>query len=123
MITLPLSVTIRSRGKFVVLLACAGLMRSIAAFYFIRYLIKAYTGLVGDYPEVRLEDDRLLFAPRSPESPALRAGIIPEKDQIIAVNGSPIQTMLDLFRWESAYYQFEPLGVTVKDDAGAVRTV
>jgi signal transduction histidine kinase len=123
MYKLPLTVKIRSRRRFVLFMVIAAVLCSISAFYFVRYLVKPYTGLVAYDPEVKSENGELIFSPRLPDSPALRAGLVPGKDRLLALNSIPLSNIRSIIAWESEYYLFEPIAVTVSDEMGSIRTV
>ncbi|MBN2354036.1 MAG: hypothetical protein JXD23_15805 [Spirochaetales bacterium] len=122
MLKLPIALTIRTKLRFFLLLAAAGLLCVIAGIFFVRYLVKPFTGLVVTFPEVRDRGGELAYAPRVSDSPALQAGL-KSGDRIAAVGGAPMRSIRDLVRWESGHASFEPVPVTIVDGTGAVRDV
>ncbi|MBN1838116.1 MAG: hypothetical protein JW820_19820 [Spirochaetales bacterium] len=103
----------RLRWRFVVLLAACLLLSAVAGVYFVRYLAKPNTGLVVNFPEAVARDGRLLFAPKTPFSPAVAAGLRPNQDQILAVDGVRVRTVRDLVEADAAVRDFGPVVVEV----------
>lgn len=120
---LPLSVTIRSRGRVIFLIFLAAVFSAAAGFFFIRFLVKPFTGFAGDNPELASAEGRLVYAARTDESPGLKAGLVPGKDEIVAVDSVPIRTIHDLVRWESGSYSFAPVTILARDQTGSERTL
>jgi hypothetical protein len=111
------------RFRLFALIAIAVLFCSASAFYFVRYLVKPFTGLVAYYPEVKTDGEAMIFSPRLPDSPAVRSGMVPDRDRILEINNMRMRNIRDLVAWDAGYYLFEPFIVTVEDDAGMIRTV
>jgi len=122
MLKLPIALTIRTKLRFFLLLAAAGLLCAVAGFFFVRYLVKPFTGLVVTFPEVRDRGGYLEYAPRVSDSPALQAGL-KDGDRITAIGGIPMRTIRDIVRWESSHTSFEPVPVSIVDRTGASRVV
>lgn len=98
-------------------LLCLTLAVSIvASIYFVKYLFKPNTGLVVYFPEVVFREGRVLFAPKTPFSPAVASGLIPYRDVIVSVNGAPIKNTRDIVSADSEVRSFEPILVEVLRD-------
>jgi len=98
-------------------LLCLTLAASIiAGVYFVKYLFKPNTGLVVYFPEVVFREGRVLFAPKTPFSPAVARGLIPNRDVIVAVNGVPIKNTRDIVTADSGVRSFAPISVEVLRD-------
>jgi signal transduction histidine kinase len=123
MLKFPVVLTLRTKFRMTLLLVAAGSLCAISAFYFVRFLVKPFTGLVITFPEVRVQNGAMVYSPRVGDSPALRAGLVPDRDRIIAIEGRPIRSVRELVVWEAGHYSFEPVTVTVSDETGAVRDV
>jgi len=84
--------------------------------YFGRFLLKPYTGLIVNFPEAVSEEGRILFAPRSPLSPAVRAGLLPYRDQILRVGERVIHNLRDLVEVDYAWRTYQPAAIdTIRD--------
>jgi len=103
----------RVRWPLVLLLAVALLFAGTAGVYFARYLAKPNAGLVVNFPEAVARDGRILFAPKTPFSPAVAAGLLPNQDQILAVDGVPVRTLRDLVAADGRIRTFHPVTVEV----------
>lgn len=104
-------------------LALAALVTAACCAYLVRYALKPYTGLVVNFPEAVAEDGRVVFAPRSPLSPAVRAGMMPFRDQIVRVGQRSVGTLWDLVQADLAVRTWAPLEVEVLRDGGAPGTL
>ncbi len=104
-------------------LALAALAAAVCCAYLVRYALKPYTGLVVNYPEAVARDGRIVFAPRSPLSPAVRAGLLPYRDRILRVGRVPIGSLRDLVEADLAVGTWAPLEVEVLRDGTAPRTL
>ena len=98
------------------LLALNLLVYLISGVYFFRYLAKPNTGLVANYPEVVYSDGRVVFAPKSPFSPAVASGLIPYRDAIVSVRGQKIRNTRDILNADSGITSFEPFSIEVIRD-------
>jgi signal transduction histidine kinase len=105
--------------KRVAAVALAAFLTLLSLLYFGRYLLKPYTGLVVNFPEAVSEDGKVLFAPRSPLSPAVRAGLLPYRDRILRVGDRAVATLRDLVAADLAWRTWEPAAIGVLRD-GAV---
>lgn len=98
-------------------LLCLTLAVSIVAgIYFVKYLFKPNTGLVVYFPEVVFREGRVIFAPKTPFSPAVASGLIPYRDVLVAVNGIPIKNTRDIISVDSEVRSFAPITVEVLRD-------
>lgn len=104
------------RRRFLLLLLPAVLLTGVSAVYFARYLFKPTTGLVVNYPEVVERKGRIVFAPKTPFSPAAAAGLQAERDQVLSVAGRPIQSIRDVVEVEAGIRGFQPVPVQVLRD-------
>jgi signal transduction histidine kinase len=99
------------------LLLCLSLIVSVVgSVYFCLYLLKPNTGLVVNFPEVVYREGRVLFAPKTPFSPAVSGGLIPYSDAIVKVNEIPIRNTRDIVVADSKILSFEPFTVEVVRD-------
>jgi hypothetical protein len=123
MYRLPILLKLRTRRRLLCLMAVAVFFCAVAAVYFTRYLVRPYTGLAVHDTELNARRGGLVFTPQKPDSPATQAGLAAKSDRLLAINGTPLYTIRDFERWESGHYSFEPVVMTVRDPAGAVRIV
>jgi signal transduction histidine kinase len=100
-----------------ILLVAATVASLVSIGYFGRFLLKPYTGLVVNFPEAVSRDGRILFAPRSPLSPAVRAGLLPYRDQIVRVGEHPISTLRDLVDADLAWETYRPAVIEALRDS------
>ena len=98
------------------LMSLAVIVCVIAVVYFTRYLFKPNTGLVVNFPEVVYRDDRVVFAPKTPFSPAIAAGLVPFRDAIIEIDGKRIANTRDVIVADLLVRDFDPVVVTVIRD-------
>lgn len=113
----------RFKRRMLVLLAVAGALTAVSAVYFVRFLAKPNTGLVVNYPEAVNRGGRILFSPKTPFSPAVASGLLPGRDQIVAVNGEGIRSIRELVEADSRIWSFGPLQVEVLRDGRERQTV
>jgi signal transduction histidine kinase len=92
------------------------LLAGTSACYFVRHLFKPGTGLVVNFPEVMIRRGELVFAPKTPFSPAVAAGLLPERDRILSVAGRPVRTVRELVEVEDGIRGFQPVPVEVQRD-------
>jgi hypothetical protein len=104
------------KSRFLLLLLAAVVLSSLAGFYFLRYLIKPNTGLVVNYPEVVVREGQIVFAPKTPFSPAVSSGLKPNRDRIVRINNSEIHSIRDVVKADSAIWSFKPFPVEVLRD-------
>ena len=71
-----------------------------------------------NFPEVAVRGGELRFAPKTPFSPAVAAGLLSERDRILAVAGRPVRTVRELVEAEARIRDFRPVPVEVlRDDS------
>ena len=104
---------IRFKGRFLLLLAVALIFSIVSGVYFVRYLVKPNTGLVVNYPEVVNRDGKVIFAPKTPFSPAVSSGLQPNNDQIVSVDGYPIHSIRDVVEADAQSRDYHPFPVAV----------
>lgn len=107
---------LKLHAKLIVLLTVAIISTIVAGVFFTRYLVKPNTGLVMNYMEVVYDKGFIVFSPRTPFSPAVSAGLIPNKDIILKINNKPIKTIRDVLDVNSTIWSFNPLPVHVLRD-------
>lgn len=93
------------------------------ACFFIAYLAKPQTGLVVNFPETVMEGGRVVYAPKTPFSPAAAGGLLPGRDAILSVAGMPISDTRDLIRADARLNSFQPFEVQVLRDGSEARTL
>ena len=111
-----MSAPLRYRGRLLLLLLPAVTLSAVSAFYFARYLAKPITGLVMNFPEVVLNQGRVLFSPKTPFSPAVAAGLQPGRDQILSIAGRQVRSIWDVVETDARVWRFQPLEVEVLRD-------
>jgi two-component system NtrC family sensor kinase len=104
---------IRFKQRFLLLFAVGVIFSAVSGVYFIRYLIKPNTGLVVNYPEVVNRDGKVIFAPKTPFSPAVSSGLQSDTDQIVAIDGYPIRSIRDVVEADSRIWSFHPFPVEI----------
>ncbi len=109
--------------KRIAAVALAAFFTLLSAGYFGRYLLKPYTGLVVNFPEAVAEGGKILFAPRSPLSPAVRAGLLPYRDQILRVAKRAVVSLRDLVVTDLAWRTYEPADIAVLRDGASPLTI
>jgi signal transduction histidine kinase len=111
-----MSPALRYQRRMLLLLLPAALLSALSAVYFVRYLVKPVTGLVMNFPEVVLRLDRVFFSPKTPFSPAVAAGLLPERDQILSIAGRTVRSIRDVVEANAGVRGFQPLPVEVLRD-------
>jgi signal transduction histidine kinase len=104
---------IQFKQRFLALFAVAVIFAAVSAVYFVRYLVKPNTGLVVNYPEVVNRDGKVIFAPKTPFSPAVSSGLQPNTDQILSIDGNPIRSVRDVVEADSRIWDFHPFPVEI----------
>jgi signal transduction histidine kinase len=111
------------KSRFLLLLLAAILLSGLSGIYFIRYLFKPNTGLVVNYPEVVRREGRIVFAPKTPFSPAASSGLEPNRDQIVRINGREITSIRDVVETDAAIWSFQAFPVEVLRDGTERRVI
>ncbi len=96
----------RYRWRFILIFSISVIFSIIAYVYFIRYIIKPNTGLVVNFPEVIVKNGKVVFSPKTPFSPAVAAGLQPDKDIILSINGNPVKNSWDVVKSDSKVHDF-----------------
>ena len=107
---------LRADRRVTVLFLFAVLCTVISGCYFIRFLLKPEIGLVADSPEITVRDGGIVFASKSPFSPAVSAGLLPMRDTIVRVGDKDINNSRDIVRAEYEKWTFDPVVVEVIRD-------
>jgi signal transduction histidine kinase len=110
------------KSRYLLLLVAAVALSSLAGIYFTRYLFKPNTGLVVNYPEVVLREGNIVFAPKTPFSPAVSSGLKPNRDRILRINAREIRSIRDVVEADADVRSFDPFPVEVLRD-GSERKV
>ncbi len=118
-----LRMALHPRRRLVLLSALCAALTLVAGVYFVRSLFKPDTGLVVGFPEVVVEEGRVMFSPKAPFSAAVASGLRPGRDQILAVNGEPIRTSRDILLSDARIRGFSPFPVDVLRDGSERRTI
>ncbi|MCD6120999.1 MAG: hypothetical protein J7K04_04110 [Spirochaetales bacterium] len=104
---------LKYRLRFILFLLLAFILTVISGIYFIRYIVKPNTGLVVNFPEVIVKDGRTLFSPKTPFSPAVAAGLRPNEDIILSINGNPVNGSWDIVKNDSKKWDFNLVHVKI----------
>jgi signal transduction histidine kinase len=104
---------IRFKQRFLLLFSIAVIFSAVSCVYFVRYLVKPNTGLVVNYPEVVNRDGKVIFAPKTPFSPAVSSGLQPNTDRIVSIDGYPIRSVRDVVEADSRIRDFHPFPVEI----------
>jgi signal transduction histidine kinase len=107
---------IKIHARFISLLCFALVATVLSGIYFIRYVVKPSTGLVMNYMEVVSDKGAVIFSPRTPFSPAVAAGLIPNRDEILKINNNTIHSIRDVLELNSRIWSFKPFPVEVMRD-------
>lgn len=110
-------------ARFLLLAALCVLLPGVSAVYFVRFLLAPGTGLVVGYPEVTVEAGAVVFSPRAPFSAAVAAGLLPGRDRILSVGGTPVASSRDVLAAVSRIKGYEPFPVEVLRDGGTRLTI
>jgi signal transduction histidine kinase len=111
-----MSPALRYQRRLLFLLLPAVFLSVISSVYFVRYLLKPVTGLVMNFPEVVLRLDRIYYSPKTPFSPAIAGGLLPERDQILSIAGQTVRGIRDVVEADAGVWGFQPLPVEVLRD-------
>jgi signal transduction histidine kinase len=107
---------IRFKQRFLLLFCVAVIFTALSSVYFVRYLVKPNTGLVVNYPEVVNREGKIIFAPKTPFSPAVSSGLRPDTDQILTIDGYPIHSIRDVVEADSRIWDFHQIPVEILRD-------
>lgn len=118
-----LTVSLRTRSRLFILLALSVGCTAVSAVYFIRNLARPGTGLVEVYPETVIRGGKVVFSPRTPFSIAEAAGLEPERDELVSVNGIPVNSTLDVLTASSGIGSFDAFPVVVRRDGGETLSI
>jgi len=108
--------------KTVLVFLCV-LATAASAGFFAVYLAKPETGLVVNFPETIMEGGRVLYAPKTPFSPAASGGLLPGRDALLSVAGMEIHSTWDVVRADAALWSFQPFPVRILRDGAQELTV
>jgi signal transduction histidine kinase len=114
---------LRVQGRFALLAILCCVATAAAAVLLICSVLTPDTGLVGYYPEVVVQQGKVVFTPSAPFSPAMESGLIPGKDQIVAVNGVAVASSRDVVRAAGTVRSFAPFPVVVRREGTGLVTV
>jgi signal transduction histidine kinase len=103
----------RFKRRVLLLVAAATVLTVVSAVYFVRFLAKPNTGLVVNYPEVVNQDGRIVFSPKTPFSPAVASGLLPDRDEILSVDGTMVRSIRDVVETNGRIWGFQPFPVEV----------
>lgn len=101
------------KWRFLVLCTVATVLSATSTVYFFRFLARPTIGLVSNFPEVTYEDGRVIFAPKTPFSPAVASGLKPKQDVIVRVGGREIRGTWDVVIAEYSVRSFDEVAVDV----------
>ncbi len=118
-----LTVSLRTRNRFFLLLAASLACTAVSAVSFIRFLALPASGLSAEYPETVIRDGGVVFSPRTPFSIAESAGLMPERDRILSVNGVHVQSTWDVMEAAARISSFDPVPVELLRDGSMTLTV
>jgi hypothetical protein len=137
--------------RFLVLAFLCISLTALAAVFLVRSLFTPDTGLIRYDPEVVVTDDGArqstevnsarpggahpgteadparpggaLFKPSAPASAVALAGLIPDRDTILSLNGVPVRNTRDLVRGVASITSFDPFPLVARRDTGEVVTL
>ncbi len=95
----------------------------VGSFFFVRSLLSPDTGLIRYDPEVVVRGGAVLFFPSAPFTPPLAAGVLPERDRILRLNGQAISSTRDLVRAAMNVRDFNPYSLHVERDGEQALTL
>jgi signal transduction histidine kinase len=99
--------------RFIGLFVLAICLSCLAGFYFIRYVFKPVTGLVENYPEFISRDGKILFSPKAPFSPAVKAGLLPNQDYLLKIEDKPVRNLRELIILDAEIKSYTSFAVIV----------
>jgi signal transduction histidine kinase len=95
----------------------------LGAVFFVRSLLLPDSDLIRYDPEVVVRDGAVLFFPSAPFTAPLAAGVLPDRDRILSLNGQRISDTRDLVRAALSVKSFAPYSLEVQRDGGPVLTL
>ncbi len=95
----------------------------LGGIFFVRSLLAPDTGLIRYDPEVVVRKGEVLFFPSAPFTAPAAAGLLPERDRILAVNGQKIDGTRDFVRAALGVRSFDPYTIEVKRDESRTLTL
>jgi signal transduction histidine kinase len=96
---------------------------TLAAVFLIRSVFTPDTGLIRYDPEVVTSDEGVIFRPSAPASAVAAAGLLPDRDAILSLNGIPVRSTRDLVRAVASVTRFDPFPLVARRDTGEVVTL
>jgi len=111
------------RRRAPLLLALCACLLAVSGWFFLRSLLTPDTGLIRYDPEVTVERGVVRFAPSSPFTAPLSAGVQPGRDRILALGSREVSGTRDLVLGALAVRSFEPYDLLVQADGEAARVV
>ncbi len=111
------------RRRFALLVLLCFCLVLVGGFFFTRSLLAPDTGLIRYDPEVLVRGDEVLYFPSAPFTAPLAAGLLPERDRILALNGQGISNTRDLVRAALGVRGFAAYTLKVQRDAAQVLTL
>ncbi len=102
------------RRRFVLLASLSISLTLLGGFFFVRSLLAPDTGLLRYDPEVIVREGKVLFFPSAPFSAPAAAGVLPDRDRILSVNGKSITGTRDLVRAALGVRSFNPFTIEVE---------
>ncbi len=112
----------RRRRRAPFLLALCIVFTTASGGFLLRSLLAPDTGLIRYDPEVTAEDG-VRFAPSSPFTAVVAAGVEPGRDRILEVGSRPVTGTRDLVEAALAVREFAPYRLVVQRDGEAPRTI
>ena len=104
----------KRKKVFLILFCC--IITLISFIFFTRFLFLPYTGLILDKPEISIRNNNIYFSPRFFYSPAIKAGLKPERDIILKINDTPIPGVKPLLDILYKIQKYTPLNIEVQRD-------
>jgi len=111
------------RRRFAFLIALCVSLTLLGGVFFLRSLLTPDTGLIRYDPEVVVRRGAIFLFPSAPFTAPLAAGVLPERDRILSLNGQRISDTRDLVRAALSVRSFAPYTLEVQRDAGTVLTL
>jgi signal transduction histidine kinase len=112
---------LRTRSAFLLLLCTVCSLTG--AFFFLRSLLAPDSGLIRYDPEVVVRGGAVFFFPSAPFTAPIAAGVLPDRDRILSLNGQKISSTRDLVRSALGLRSFAPYSLEVQRDGGPLLTL